>query len=204
MDTDLIMPVIFRWLHIGPVIVAIGGAFFTRYIILPSLAETLSEDQRGQVHSAVTRRWKRVLHICIGLILISGIYNVYRGIVVLEKPMLYHILFLPKFLAALGIFFIASALVGKSEAFENMRRENKKWLGVLIALAVVIVLISGVMKNLPTGTRSNGDPVAADLRAGRRSIETPTATEDCVAANLRVGRRSAETPTATAGTSGLI
>ena len=157
MDTDLIVPVIFRWLHIGPVIVAIGGAFFARFVISPSLAETLSDDQRGQVHSAVIRRWKRVLHICIGLILISGIYNIYHAIVDLHKPPLYHMLFLPKFLAALGIFFIASALVGKSEAFENMRRENKKWLGILIALAVVIILISGIMKNLPTGTRSNGE-----------------------------------------------
>ncbi len=161
MDTDLIVPVIFRWLHIGPVIVAIGGAFFARFIILPSLTETLSEDQRGQVHSAAIRRWKRVLHICIGLILVSGFYNVYRGIVVLEKPMLYHILFLPKFLAALGIFFIASALVGKSEAFENMRREIKILLGFLIALAVVIILISGVMKNLTTDTRSNGETETA-------------------------------------------
>ncbi len=161
MDTDLIMPVILRWLHIGPVIVVIGGAFFARFIILPSLAETLSEDQRGQVHSAVIRRWKKVLHLCIGLILISGIYNIYHAIFDLHKPPLYHMLFLPKFLAALGIFFIASALVGKSEAFESMRRENKKWLGILIALAVVIILISGVMKNLPTGARSNGETETA-------------------------------------------
>ncbi len=161
MDTDLIVPVIFRWLHIGPVIVVIGGAFFARFIIFPSLAETLSEDQRGQVRSAVIRRWKRVVHICITLILISGAYNIYHAIVELHKPPLYHMLFLPKLLAALGIFFIASALVGKSEAFENMRRENKKWLGVLIALAVLIVLISGVMKNLPTGTPSNGETETA-------------------------------------------
>ena len=159
MDMDLIVPVIFRWLHIGPVIVAIGGAFFARFIILPSLAETLSDDQRGQVHSAVIRRWKRVLHICIALILISGAYNFYHGFRI--KPRLYHMLFLPKFLAALGVFFIDSALAGKSEAFEGMRRENKKWLGILIALALVIVLISGVMKNLPAGTRSNGETETA-------------------------------------------
>ena len=161
MDTDLIVPVIFRWLHIGPVIVAIGGAFFARFIILPSIVETLSEDQRGQVHSAVIRRWKKVLHICIALILISGAYNFYHGFRM--KPPLYHMLFLPKFLAALGIFFIASALVGKSEAFESMRRENKKWLGILIALAVLIVLISGIMKNLPDGTGSNGETETALL-----------------------------------------
>ncbi len=161
MDTDLIVPVISRWLHIGPVIVVIGGAFFARFIISPSLAETLSDDQHGQVRSAVVRRWKRVVHICIALILISGAYNFYHALRFLEKPPLYHMLFLPKFLAALGIFFIGSALVGKSEAFESMRRENKKWLGILIALAVVIVLISGVMKNLPTGTRSNGETETA-------------------------------------------
>ncbi len=161
MDTDLIVPVIFRWLHIGPVIVAIGGAFFARYVIIPSMRETLSDEQREQVRSAIIRRWKRVLHICIALILISGSYNFYRSVSVLEKPPLYHMLFLPKFLAALGVFFIGIALVGKSEAFENMRRENKKWLGILIALAVVIVLLSGVMKNLSTDTRSNGETETA-------------------------------------------
>jgi uncharacterized membrane protein len=162
MDTDLIVPAIFRWLHIGPVIVAIGGAFFARYVIIPSMRETLSDEQREQVRSAIIRRWKRVLHICIALILISGSYNFYRSVSELEKPPLYHMLFLPKFLAALGIFFIGIALVGKSEAFENMRRENKKWLGILIALAVVIVLISGVMKNLPKKvTGNNGEPETA-------------------------------------------
>ena len=161
MDTDLIVPVIFRWLHIVPVIVVIGGAFFARFVVMPSMMESLSEEQRAQVQPAIVSRWRKMVHICIGLILISGIYNIYRAIFDLHKPPLYHMLFLPKFLAALGVFFIASALVGKSEAFENMRRERKKWLGVLIGLALVIVLISGVMKNLPAGARGNDSETVA-------------------------------------------
>ncbi len=161
METDLIVPVIFRWLHIGPVIVVIGGAFFARFVVMPSMMESLSEEQRAQIQPAMVSRWRKMVHICIGLILISGIYNIYHAIVDLHKPPLYHMLFLPKFLAALGVFFIASALVGKSAAFEGIRRERKKWLGVLIGLALVIVLISGVMKNLPADARGNDSETVA-------------------------------------------
>ncbi len=153
--------VIFRWLHVGPVIVTIGGAFFMRYVMIPSVGETLSEEQRETLRAAITGRWRKVVYTCIGLILISGLFNIYYAIVVLGKPILYHILFAPKLLAALGIFFIASALVGRSEALENMRRDAKKWLGVLIGLAVVIVIISGIMKNLPNKPRTQNDQTAS-------------------------------------------
>ena len=61
MDTDLIVPVIFRWLHIGPVIVAIGGAFFARLVVLPSMMESLSEEQRAQIQPAMASRWRKTL-----------------------------------------------------------------------------------------------------------------------------------------------
>lgn len=160
MDTDMIVPVIFRWLHLGPVIITIGGAFFAWWVLLPTVAETLDDEQADKLRSAVAGRWRRVVHICIGLILVSGLFNVYRSIVVLGKPPAYHFLFLPKLLAALGIFFLASALVGRSEAFANLRRDAKKWLGVIIALAAVIVVISGIMKNIPDQPRGQEDQTA--------------------------------------------
>ena len=161
MDMDLIIPVLARWLHIGPVIVLAGGAFFMRFVMVPSAGETLSDEQHDKLRAAIIGRWRKVLHACIALILISGMYNFYHGIVVLHKPMLYHILFLPKFLSALGIFFLASALVGKSPAFEHMRREPRKWLGMSVALAALIVVLSGIMKNLPDKATGQDDPTGS-------------------------------------------
>ena len=160
MDTDLIIPVLARWLHLGPVIIAIGGAFFAWWVLLPAVSETLDDEQAAKLRSAIAGRWRMVVHVCIGLILVSGIFNVYRSIVILGKPLAYHFLFLPKLLAALGIFFLASALVGRSDAFANLRRDAKKWLGVIIALAAIIVVISGIMRNIPDQPRGQEDQTA--------------------------------------------
>lgn len=161
-----ILPTLFRWLHIGPVIISIGGAFFMRFILLPSTGESLPDPQRQQLRAAVMGRWRKVVHICIGLILVSGLFNVYHAIVVVGKPVMYHMLFGVKLLAALGVFFIASALVSRSEAFARMRADSRKWLGVLIGLAALIVILSGVMKNLP------GKP-ATDLRPAAILLNDP-------------------------------
>ena len=47
---------------------------------------------------------------------------------------------------AFGIFFLASALVGRSKSFEGMRKNAKLWQLVIIILAAIIVGISGYLK----------------------------------------------------------
>ena len=59
---------------------------------------------------------------------------------------LYHALVGIKILLALGVFFIASVLVGRSPAFEGMRQNRAKWLKIIVILATVIVGISGFVK----------------------------------------------------------
>ena len=87
------------------------------------------------------------MYVSIALILISGIYNV--AMTIADKPVLYHILFGLKLVAALAVFFIASAMVGRSAAFEQMRANARKWSSIVVLLALVIVLISGVLKGVP-------------------------------------------------------
>ena len=49
-------------------------------------------------------------------------------------------------LLAMGVFFLAAALVGRSEKLQAIRDNKAKWLKRLIALAIVIVGISGFAK----------------------------------------------------------
>jgi hypothetical protein len=51
-----------------------------------------------------------------------------------------------KMLLALGVFFLAAALVGRSPALEPLRQNRAKWLRVLVAMALIIVAISGFLK----------------------------------------------------------
>ncbi|HVQ35785.1 MAG TPA: hypothetical protein VMT33_07210, partial [Candidatus Bathyarchaeia archaeon] len=95
-------------------------------------------------------RWRPVVAICIVLLLGSGLANflLFQSKLHHGQP-LYQGLFGVKFLAAMGVFFISSALAGRSAALQPMRDRMTLWVPVNAALVVLIVLISGILKNIP-------------------------------------------------------
>ena len=82
----------------------------------------------------------------VGLLLISGFYNYIRAIPKHKGDGLYHGLLGTKIILAFGVFFLASALVGRSKSFEPLRQARKKWLTITIVLATLVVLLGGVAK----------------------------------------------------------
>ena len=156
MDIDLV-GLAFRWLHILPAIAAVGGAMFMRFALLPSMP-TLPDETRRGFHEAIRSRWAKVVMASIGLLLISGLYNI--AIIESQKKIpedeqgMYRALFGIKFLLALVIFFISSAMVGRSQAFDKIRQNARFWLTLNVVLAVVLVCISGALRL----TRDIGNP----------------------------------------------
>ncbi|MDX1961498.1 MAG: hypothetical protein SFX18_00005, partial [Pirellulales bacterium] len=63
----------------------------------------------------------------------------------------YHSLFGLKFLLALGIFFIASALAGRSAGLQKIRDQAPFWLNVNLALILAVVVISGLLRQTHIG-----------------------------------------------------
>jgi len=162
MDLELIMNVISRWAHIGTVIVLIGGSAFMRLALMPAAAE-LPDDQHQALKEKVFSRWRKIVGMGIGLILISGLYNYVKAIPLHKGQGLYHALIGTKMILAFVVFFLASALTGRSEKFEPLRQNSKKWLGILLLLAAIIIGISGVAKvAIPA------------VEASETTVETPT------------------------------
>jgi uncharacterized membrane protein len=145
----MLLGVLFRWMHILAAITAVGGTIFMRMALLPSVG-VLGDDARKSLHEAVRGRWAKFVMGSIAFLLISGLYN----IAIIEKDHkipagdsgLYHALFGIKFLLAFGIFFIASALVGRSAAFAKIRQNARFWLTLNMTLAILVVCISGVLR----------------------------------------------------------
>lgn len=138
-----------RWIHIGAVIVAIGGAVYQRFALLPGAQEALDDDARDSLREALRRRWSKVVGASIGVLLLTGFLNF---VLVAVPPKIhaipYHPIFGLKLLMAFAIFFLASVLAGRSPGFAAMRKNSAKWLNVIIALAVVIVFLSGLMSQI--------------------------------------------------------
>lgn len=137
-----------RVMHLGAAIVIVGGTVFLRCVLLPAVAEALAPEDHDRLRGRIMGVWKRFVHQGILLLLVSGGINYWRTIAsgAHKGDGLYHALMGTKILLALGIFFIASALVGKAPAFEPLRRNARKWLAVNIVLAAVIVVMSGFLR----------------------------------------------------------
>jgi uncharacterized membrane protein len=149
-DATTLLGILFLWLHILAAITAVGGTIFMRGALLPSVS-VLADDQRKALHEAVRSRWVKFVMGAILFLLVSGFYNFIMKLdrIPAESKALYHGLFGTKFLIALVIFFIASALTGRSAAFEGIRKNARFWLTLNLVLGITVVCISGVLRAVP-------------------------------------------------------
>ena len=145
------LTLLMRWLHIFAAMVTAGGAVFLWLALLPGAAEALDDPAREKLRDAVIKRWKKIVHAGVGILLLTGGVNFYRLALQADvNPMPYHALFSLKFFAALFVFFIAIALTGRSPGTAGMRKQSAKWLSVLTGVTLLIVLLSGVLAQLRT------------------------------------------------------
>jgi len=138
-----------RWVHLASAIVALGGTAFTLFALLPAAKATLTDEVHERLREAIRARWARFVHPCIALLFVTGSIN-FAILAIPPKvhPIPYHPIFGVKFLAALGVFFLASILVGRGEAFPSIRARRAKWLGVILVLGAIIVMLSGVLEQV--------------------------------------------------------
>jgi|TARA_B100000029_G_scaffold67181_2_gene59927 uncharacterized membrane protein len=145
MDSDLI-PVISRVVHVATAIVLVGGSVFMRFALMPA-ATGLGDAEHDGLRERVLGHWRRFVHIGIALLLGSGLYNFLAVTMPAHKgDGRYHMLVGIKMLLAFVLFFLASALVGRSSGLKALRDKARGTLVVMIILAAVIVIISSYLK----------------------------------------------------------
>ncbi len=155
-----------RWVHIGSAIVAIGGAVFMRFALLPAASSTLDEDAHERLREAIRARWARFVHISIVLLLVTGGLNF--GLLAIPpkiQAIPYHPIFGLKLVSALFLFFVASALVGRGEGTAEIRADRRKWLSILLAMAAGIILLSGVLNQIRTHQKPKVSPEPTEQQA---------------------------------------
>ncbi len=138
-----------RWLHILAAISLVGGTFFWRWALVPSLA-SLDEADRQRIQAAIRPKWARIVMIASALLLVSGMWN---GVSIIKANAfdgsLYHAFIGVKLLLALLIMWIAARLSGRSQGAERFREKQVFWLTINVVLSIVIVCVAGVMKFTP-------------------------------------------------------
>jgi len=174
MDSAAAVSLLLRWAHLLAAIAALGGLAFARFGLVPALAE-LDASTRERIHEAIRRRWLPWVIGAITLLLASGLANflIFNARVRADpdfwgatwmRDTSYHALFGAKFLIAMVMFYFASALVGRGAGTQWVRNDRARWLTVTLALGLVVVLISGWMRQLHTGPNTPSATVRSIAR----------------------------------------
>lgn len=149
------LDILSRWTHVGTAIVIVGGSVFLRFVVMPTAAE-LPDDEHQKFRERILARWRKFTGAGIGLFLLSGFYNYLMVSMPNHKgDKLYSALLGVKMLLAFIVFFLASALTGRSAKFEPLRKNAAKWLAITILLAAVIIGISGFLKFRPPTSKGS-------------------------------------------------
>ena len=135
-----------RGIHLLCAMLAVGALVFQRIALRPALDATPSPE----LGESIRKRWAPVTHLAITLLIVTGMYQLMKaGIPKGKEESSYHMWFGIKFVAAMGIFFLVTALGGRSAAFEKLRQGGRLWGSVAIILALVVIGISLHLRQIP-------------------------------------------------------
>ncbi|GMV91503.1 MAG: hypothetical protein AMXMBFR82_12810 [Candidatus Hydrogenedentota bacterium] len=142
-----------RWAHILAAVTAVGGVLFIRFVLMPSASAVLDDETHQKLRAAIMKRWQHIVHTCILLFLVSGLYN-YLAVTrfLHDNQPAYHMIFGIKFLLAIVIFALALGLTSTKGWAKVFREKSKMWTTLLAVLAITVVALSGVLRNLPTNS----------------------------------------------------
>ncbi len=144
--TDLVLHILFRYLHIGSVILFLGGVVYARQVLAPVL-NVLPEDLRMQAAAGAQLRYRATLYTLLGVIVVSGLYNFLS----FEGPkhgQTYQIWFGIKILFVAHI--LASAILWATSPYGDVAvagKSKRRLTGIAIS-GLIVVLISAYLRSL--------------------------------------------------------
>ena len=159
-----VLVVLSRWLHVMSAILAIGGAFFLRIAVPPALAEA-DAGSRDAVLIALRRRFKRVVHICLGLLLLTGAFNTWRNWQDYKlNTALMHAFWGTHMLLGLVVMGISASLLAKPQPPKN----HRGILTVNLVIMFVVVALASTLKYVRDTTVKSRAPAPAGVTDSAR------------------------------------
>lgn len=135
-----------QWLHLGGVIIGVGGVAFARFVLIPTAA-ALPPEQRAPFMARIGARFNPILWAAIGVILMSGLYNMLSSLQA-GVDVRYQAVLGLKVLLALALFTIAFLITLPFPALARMQKQRPRWLLVNLTLATLIVLLSAALRRM--------------------------------------------------------
>jgi uncharacterized membrane protein len=134
-----------RVLHIAATCTSLGGLFYARTVLLPSL-ETLAEPERQCFLSQAIRRFAYIKWTGVTVVGVTGVIQWMHTYPYVSQRELYLLYFAIKMTGALGLFSITFLLALPSDALRGMRAKRAFWSAVNIVCGLTILIGAALMR----------------------------------------------------------
>jgi uncharacterized membrane protein len=134
-----------RVLHIAATCTSLGGLFYARMVLLPSL-QVLAEPERGVFLAQVIRRFAYIKWTGVTVVAVTGVIQWTQVYPHVSQQRLYLFYFMIKMVGALGLFSITFLLALPSDAFRGMQARRAFWSAVNIVCGLTILIGAALMR----------------------------------------------------------
>lgn len=144
-----------QWIHVGSVVLMIGGFFFFRAVLLP--IANRSTDPAALISSAL-RRFSGIVWTALLTVLISGLYNFISFFrtaragsavdpIVSDYSLYIFVLGIKLFIVFL-IFTLAIFLTFPYPVFDVYQKRPTPWLNLTVILGLIVIFLSAYLRRL--------------------------------------------------------
>lgn len=143
-----------QWVHVGSVVLMIGGFFFLRIVLIP-IANRQSDP--NTLISSSLRRFSGVVWCTLLTVLFSGVYNVIsffrtarasaEGSIASDYS-LYILILAVKFFIVFLIYTLAIILTFPYPVFDVFQKKPSPWLNLIIVFGLIIIFLSAYLRRM--------------------------------------------------------
>ena len=153
------LPALIQWIHVGSVVLLIGGFFFLRVILLPSI-KVLPENQQPKLLEAAFRRFRVVIWSALLTILFSGVYNFIAFLrsagsfsqdsatEPVQDLSTYILVLGVKLFIVFIIFTFGVLLTFPYPVFAPIQKRPAPWLNLTLILGLIVIFLSALLRRL--------------------------------------------------------
>ncbi len=137
---------ILRVLHIAATCTSLGGLFYARMVLWPTLP-LLEEPVRTVFLNAMIRRFAVIKWTGVLVVAITGIFQWLKIYPTVTHKELYITYFIIKMIGGVGLFTITFLLALPNERLQGMQRYRGFWSAVNIACGLTILIGAALMRS---------------------------------------------------------
>jgi uncharacterized membrane protein len=141
---DIFLHWLFRFIHVGAVVLFLGAVFYARQVLVPVLS-VLPDDVRMSSAARAQLRFRSMLWTLLVLIVGSGLYNFFTG---LKHTPVYHAWFGVKMLLVAHI--LATAILWGTSPYGDVSvgGKGKNRLMSMTISGLIVIAISAYLRSL--------------------------------------------------------